>query len=209
MKQQIPCGHPLSTDLVDGVLTVTLPLSDEGLLSLTACEVLCALLNSPPRGAQVLVLESEGAVFCLGRERETDRGVAVDDALRSTTLVSVAKVHGDAAGCGVELAGLSDFAIAASTSCFSFPETGSGAAPARALSWLPQVVGRREAFRLTTTGATITAAEAEALGLLTGVADPDDLDAQTNAIVETLRRRSPRVHREIRGLRAADHRRRH
>lgn len=182
-----------------------LPLSKDGLLSLAACDELRAVLNSPPRGAQVLVLESLGAAFCLGRESETDlHRVAVNEALRSTTLVSVAKVHGDVAGCGVGLAALSDFAIAASTASFSFPEMGNGAAPVRILAWLPQLIGRREAFRLTATGARISAAEAEALGLLTGVAAPDDLDAQTGAIVETLRRRSPRVHSEIRELRTAD-----
>jgi methylglutaconyl-CoA hydratase len=175
VEQQFPRGYPLQSILVDGVLTVTLPLSERGLLSSAACHQLGAVLDSPPRGAQVLLLESAGTAFCLGRECAVDRRVAVHDALRRTMLVSVAKVHGDAAGFGVELAALSDFAIAASTARFSFPET------------------------------EISAAEAEALGLLTGVTTADDLDAQTDAIVETLRGRSPRVRREIRDLRGAGH----
>ncbi|MET0897748.1 MAG: enoyl-CoA hydratase/isomerase family protein [Mycobacterium sp.] len=189
MEQQIPRGYPLRSTLLDGVLTVTLPLSEDGLLPMAACEELGALLTSPPRGAQVLVLESLGTAFCLGREHEHDRPAAVPEALRSTTLMSVAKVHGDAAGFGVGLAALCDYAIAAPTARFSFPGIAISLAPVRTPAWLPQLVGRREAFRLTTTGATISAVEAEALGLLTGVAAVDDLDAQTGAIVETLRRR--------------------
>lgn len=215
MEQQIPREYPLHSILLDGVLTVTMPLSDDGLLSLATCDALCALLLSPPEGAHVLILESAGRVFCMGRERtaatidelprEVDRLVAVNEALRSTSLVSVAKVHGDAAGFGVGLAALTDFAVAATSARFSFPEVEIGLAPVLVLAWLPQLVGRREAFRLTSTGAAISANRAEALGLVTGVAAAGDLDAQTDSIVETLRRRSPRVHREIREfLRVAD-----
>ncbi len=54
-----------SAVLEDGVLTVTLPLSPDGLLSLAACDELSALLTSPPDTAHVLVIRSAGEAFCL------------------------------------------------------------------------------------------------------------------------------------------------
>ncbi|WP_197380191.1 enoyl-CoA hydratase/isomerase family protein [Mycolicibacterium mengxianglii] len=205
----------ISSEISDGVLTVKLPVSVDGLLSLATCDELCMLLQSPPASAHVLILESDGDAFCLGRERtaasvdelpgEVDRLVAVNHALRNTRLVSVAKVHGGAAGFGVGLAALSDFAIATSSAKFSFPEVEIGLAPVLVLAWLPQVVGRREAMRLTATGATISASRAVELGLLTEAVPDDQLDSQVTSLVADLRRRSPRVHAEIREfLRIAD-----
>jgi enoyl-CoA hydratase/carnithine racemase len=204
-----------SSTLVDGVLTVTLPVSTDGLLSLEACDQLTALLNAPPESAHVLVLESAADTFCVGRERtaatvdelpgEVDRLVAVNQALRSTRLVSVAKVGGAAAGFGVGLAALSDVAIASSAATFAFPEVEIGLAPVLVLAWLPQLVGRREAFRLTATGATIDAERAAEIGIVTDVVAPEALDDNVSALVADLRRRSPRVHGEIRDfLRISD-----
>src|SRR5690606_19782622 len=138
----------------------------------------------PPVSAGVIVIKSNGTQFCAGRERtaasvddlprEVDRLVAVNQALRSSPLVSIAAVHGDAAGFGVGLAALSDFAISSPDAVFSFPEVGIGLAPVLVLAWLPQLVGRREAFRLTATGARITAQQARELGLVTQVAASAD-----------------------------------
>jgi enoyl-CoA hydratase/carnithine racemase len=213
--EQISKDDMISSVLVDGVLTVTLPVSATGLLTLADCDQIVALLNTPPDSAHVLVLESAGDAFCLGRERtaatvdelplEVDRLVAVNEALRSTRLVSVAKVGGDAAGFGVGLAALSDIAIASSAATFTFPEVEIGLAPVLVLAWLPQLVGRREAFRLTATGAKVSAARAAELGIVSEVVAAEALDETVATVVADLRRRSPRVHREIRDfLRISD-----
>ncbi|CAJ1501084.1 enoyl-CoA hydratase/isomerase family protein [[Mycobacterium] burgundiense] len=194
--------------LTDGVLRVTLPLSADGLISLDDCDRFAELLNSPPDSAHVVVIESNAESFCLGRERsaatvhelpgEVERLVAVNQALRNTRLVSIAKVQGDAAGFGVGLAALSDIALAASTAKFSFPEVNIGLAPVLVLAWLPQLVGRREAFRLTATGAAISAARAAELDIISESVDAAGLDERVAAVVETLLPHDPRVHQEIR-----------
>jgi enoyl-CoA hydratase/carnithine racemase len=119
--------------------------------------------------------------------------------------VSIARVHGDAAGFGVGLAALCDFAIATPEAKFSFPEVEIGLAPVLVLAWLPQLVGRRQAMRLTATGASVDAGEAVALGLVTQVAEAAELDAQITELADGLRKRSPRVLAEIRDfLRVTD-----
>jgi methylglutaconyl-CoA hydratase/isohexenylglutaconyl-CoA hydratase len=198
----------VSHSLSDGVLTVTFPVSVDGLLSLDACDELADLVMSPPAEARVVVLASMGSQFCTGRERtaasvdelprEVDRLVAVNHALRNSRLVSVARVHGDAAGFGVGLAALCDFAVAVPEAAFSFPEIEIGLAPVLVLAWLPQLVGRRAALRLTATGATVSAHEAMDLGLVTQVAPAAELDAEILALVAGLTRRNPRVLGEIR-----------
>lgn len=167
MTHQASHEDTLQYALDGAVLTATLPLSSDGLLSLRACDELAQLLSSPPEAASVVVLTSDRPQFCLGRERtaasvdelpsEVDRLVAVNCALRSTRLVSVARVHGDAAGFGVGLAALSDFAVASSDASFWFPEINIDLAPFLVLAWLPQLVGRREALHLAVTGESINA----------------------------------------------------
>lgn len=205
----------LHTSLTDGVLRVRLPLSEDGLISLAACDRITHLLKNPPASTHVVVLEADEGPFCLGRERtaatvhelpgQVDRLIALNGALRTTRLVSVAKVSGDAAGFGVGLAALSDIAIASSTSEFGFPEVEIGLAPSLVLAWLQEAVGRRVAFWLTATGARITAARAAELGIISEAVAPDDLEPRVANVVAALRRHDPRIHQEIREfLRATD-----
>lgn len=195
----------------DGVVLAELDRPPGNLWSIELCEQLIALLTDPPAGAHVLRLRSRGDAFCLGREREgstpgrlrgeTETLVAVQRALRRTPLVTVAEVHGDAAGFGVGIVAACDVAVAVADAHFSFPEVSIGLAPALVLAWLPRIVGERQAFWLTATGERISAARAVELGLLNAVVDSaealgDDVDER----VAMLRGRSPRVHAEIRDM---------
>ena len=90
-------------------------------------------------------------------------------ALRTSPLVTIAEVHGDAAGFGVGLIAACDVAVAVSDAHFWFPEVGIDLAPALVLAWLPRVVGERQAFWLTATGERVAAARAQELGLVNEV----------------------------------------
>lgn len=193
------------------VLTVRLDSPDGNLMTMAMCDALSAVLTSPPAGAHVLVLSAAGDAFCLGRERtaatpddlpgEVRRLVAVNAALAETPLVTVARVHGDAAGFGVGLAALCDVAVATRTAQFSFPEVRIDLAPALVLAWLPHMVGRRAAFWLTASGAPVSGDEAVRIGLLNETVDGvDALDAAVAQKVDALLAAQPRVHREIRAM---------
>jgi len=196
---------------VDGVIVAELDNPPRNLWTSELCQQLAALLDMPPPSAHVLVLRSSGDVFCLGRERagrttgelrsEASMLVAFTRAFRRTRLVTVAEVHGDAAGFGVGVVAASDVAVAAADARFSFPEVGIGLAPALVLAWLPRVVGEREAFWLTATGEEISAARARELGLLNAVAPTvQELRLDVDKRVKVLRRNKPRVHAEIRDM---------
>lgn len=202
--------HTAVRHRVEGaVLHVELDLPD-GLLPLAAARQLTDLLRQPPAQAHVLVLNSVGASFCLGRERtaasaqelpgEVQVLVDLNDALSRTRLVTVASVTGDAAGFGVGLAALCDVAVAAQPSTFSFPEVQIGLAPTLVLAWLARTVGRRAAFWLTATGEPISAQRAVELGLLNAAVPPAELDDAVAARVEALLSHPPRVHAEIRDM---------
>ncbi|QDO25650.1 enoyl-CoA hydratase/isomerase family protein [Streptomyces sp. S1A1-8] len=194
-----------------GVLDVRIDRAPDNLLTVQMCAQLTQLLLDPPSGAHVLHLSTAGQVFCLGRERAADTPgelrtetrvlVGLQRALRTTRLVTVAEVQGDAAGFGVGLLAACDVAVADAGARFWFPEVGINLAPALVLAWLPRVVGERHAFWLTATGERISAAHAVELGLLNAVADgPQELARQVGERIATLRTRDHRVHSEIRDM---------
>jgi methylglutaconyl-CoA hydratase len=172
---------------------------------------LAATLRTPPEGVHVLHLSAAGDEFCLGRAPFRDGAgplredvevlVEVVDALRHTSVVTVAEVQGDAAGFGVGLAALSDVAVAAPQAQLWFPEVDAGFAPALVLAWLGELVGRRKAFWLAATGVRLPARKACEIGLLTHVVDDrGELGAAVADVVELLRAKQPHVHAQIKEL---------
>jgi enoyl-CoA hydratase/carnithine racemase len=66
------------------------------------------------------------------------------------------------------------------------------------LTWLPRLIGRKQAFLLAATGERVDARRAAELGLLTEVAATDqELSEHVSARIEGLQRWSPRVHAQI------------
>lgn len=192
----------------DGVVDVVVDVGDDrNLLSMAMCRQLLSLLLDPPEGAHVLRLRAVGPAFCLGRERGADDPAALraeattladlNAALRSSRLVTVAEVGGDAAGFGVGLFANADVAVASRDATFWFPEVRIDLVPAVVLAWLPEVVGRKQAFWLTASGSPIDAERALELGLLTAVAPAEELGAVVDDVVATLRQHAPRVHAGI------------
>ncbi|GLP82323.1 enoyl-CoA hydratase/isomerase family protein [Mycobacterium antarcticum] len=211
---ELPLIEGLSFDVNGSVMTVTLDAPAGNLMTLDMCDALAQVLRDPPDGVHVVVLAAAGEDFCLGRERtaatpedlplEVRRLVAVNDALATTSLVTVARVQGDAAGFGVGIAALCDVAIATGTARLCFPEVRINLAPALVLAWLPRMVGRREAFWLTATGEPVSGDEAVRIGLLNEVVDdPAALDAAVARRVDALVRAQPRVHTNIRQMLAS------
>ena len=160
------------------------------------CNTLATLLMKPPEGARVLLLRSAGDNFCTGRDGSAQgaaqiRSMAialadVNVALVFSPLTVVVEVGGDAAGFGVGLAALGDVTVASSAANFRFPEVKAGLAPALVLTWLPYVVGRRQAYWLTVTGDSFDAREAHRLGLVNEVVSPEALGDRVAELVEKI-----------------------
>ncbi|KQY04277.1 hypothetical protein ASD37_20205 [Mycobacterium sp. Root135] len=195
----------------DGIVDVVIDRSPDNLMSVEMCSELMKLANDPPVDAHILRLRAVGGMFCGGRDRagtdpadlvaETQILAGLHRALRESRLVSIAEVHGDAAGFGVGLIAACDVSIAMRDSAFWFPEVGIDLAPALVLAWLPRMVGDRDAFWLTSTGERISADRAERLGLVNEVvADADALTEAVTRRISTLRARNPRIHAEIKSM---------
>ena len=142
--------------------------------------MLAALAQESERPqARVLRLRANGAAFCTGRERagkdvvalrkEGARLIALKRALRTTPLISIAEVHGDAFGFGFGLAILCDFALVAEGAKLAFPEMRAGLAPAAIMAYLGEYTLPRNAFPLVLFGDPVAPRRALEIGLVSEV----------------------------------------
>jgi methylglutaconyl-CoA hydratase len=142
---------------------------------------------------KALVLRGTGPAFCTGRDRaatgvgdmraEAAQLIAVKRALRASPLITVARVHGAAAGFGMGLAIVCDFAIVAEDAPLSFPEMRAGLPPAAILAYLSEYALPRNAFPLVLFGETFTATHARAIGLINDVVPAAHLDRAVDDLV--------------------------
>lgn len=99
----------------------------------------------------------------------------------------VAAINGFAAGGGLGLALAPDLAIAAESAKFKMAYVGIGASPDASSSFfLPRLVGLRRAFDLAMLNRTLTAAEAEAWGLVNRVVPDGKLVEEAETIAREL-----------------------
>ncbi len=99
----------------------------------------------------------------------------------------VAVVDGAALGGGCELVAASDICIATTRARFGQPEIKLGVFPPVAAVLLPRVVGERRARELILTGELIDAPEALRIGLINYAVEPEQLEAQTQEVLNRLR----------------------
>jgi methylglutaconyl-CoA hydratase len=208
---ELPAADGLQLDLEGSVIVATIQRGEENLISMDMCRALTAVLFDPPEGTRVLHLRAAPPVFCLGRDRgasgedalrgEAETLVALNRALREGRLVTVAEVAGDAAGYGVGLAALCDMSFAAPSARFWFPEVDADLAPTIVLAWLPRLVSRSQAFRLTASGQRIDGRQAARLGLVTAAADSDeDLSVLVQSEIQALLSKPARAQGLIRSF---------
>jgi methylglutaconyl-CoA hydratase len=146
--------------------------------------------------ARVLRLRAAGNAFCKGRERagrdavsvhaEVARLIELKKLLRSTSLISVAEVQGDAFGFGFGLAILCDFAIASSAARLAFPEMKAGLPPAAIMAYLGRYALPKRVFPMVLFGDPMTPAVALEAGLITQIAEPDTLSVATDTLIERI-----------------------
>lgn len=120
---------------------------------------------------------------------------ALFDRLGSLDLPIVMAVDGAALGAGFELALMADVLIATPRARFGQPEIRLGFFAPVGVAWLAQRVGLGRAVELTSTGRTCSAAEMEAMGLVSAIVEPDGLAARVEAVLDDCRRASPVVMR--------------
>jgi methylglutaconyl-CoA hydratase len=189
----------LKIDRAGDVLSFTLDNPAEG--NRVTGAMLDAILNvlrseAINPSARVLVIRARGDVFCTGRERagrdvasihqESARILEFKHALRTTPLISIAAVQGDAMGFGFGLAIVCDFVVVAQHAALGFPEMRSGLAPAAIMSYLGDYALPRFAFPLVLFGDPIDPQRALQIGLISQVSTAERLNEEVNSLVQRI-----------------------
>jgi methylglutaconyl-CoA hydratase len=155
--------------------------------------------------ARVLRIRAKGKVFCTGREwagrdavsihHEAARLIEFKRALRTSPLISVAEVQGDAFGFGFGLAIVSDFVYVAENAALGFPEMKFGLAPAAIMAYLGEYALPRFAFPLVLFGDPITPQQAREIGLISHVSAASTLASDVDDLIERILRLDPNAAR--------------
>jgi len=143
---------------------------------------------------RVVALRGAGADFCAGMDLgellasadhtlEQNRDAALRFGglfvrMRQLPKAIVAVVQGRALAGGCGLATACDVVVAAESARFGYPEVQRGFVPAIVLNMLKRAVGEKLAFDLATTGRTLTADEAAAIGLVSRAYEDADFEEQ-------------------------------
>lgn len=152
------------------------------------------------RSARAVVLCGAGKGFVAGGDLATLQADPVQGAAdligplhEALTLFAamdaplIAQVHGVAAGAGLSLMLQADFVLAAEGTRFNLAYINIGASCDVGASWsLPRLVGLRRALEIALLGDTLSASDAERLGLVNRVVPAAELEAQVKALAQRL-----------------------
>jgi enoyl-CoA hydratase len=131
-------------------------------------------------------LDAEGAA------QAARRGQAVCERIEKFPVPVIAAVNGIAAGGGCELALACHLRLAATHAKFGLPEMRLGIIPAYGgTQRLPRIAGKGRALEAMLTGSQISAEEAQQLGLVNRVVEPDELLPEALALACEIERLAP------------------
>jgi enoyl-CoA hydratase len=158
---------------------------------------------------RVVVLTGAGRAFCVGYDltytsdppnkknadwnRLLTRDVNTTMTIWNLEKPVIASVRGHCLAAGFEIALACDLTIATEGSSFGEPEVRFGDGPVALL--MPWVVGMKKTKELLYTGDSISAEEAEKLGIVNRVVPEDDLEKETQAMAVKLSLVPPEVMR--------------
>jgi methylglutaconyl-CoA hydratase len=127
--------------------------------------------------------------------QEAARLIEFKRAVRTSSLIGVAEVQGDAFGFGFGLAIVCDFVYAAENAALGFPEMKFGLAPAAIMAYLGEYALPRFAFPLVLFGDPITPQQAREIGLISHVSAPSTLPSDVDDLIERILRLDPNAAR--------------
>ena len=165
-----------------------------------ALHELCGELEAEPR---TLILTGSAGVFAAGADISQLRARRADDARRGINAAAFIRIHelpmpviaaidGYALGGGAELAYAADIRVATSRLRIGNPETGLGIIAAAGATWrLRDIVGEALASEMLLTGRILTADEALAVGLVSGIHTLGDLLPTAHLIADRIAANDP------------------
>lgn len=150
--------------------------------------------------AQVVVLRGEGRAFCSGLDLRAASSKMVSTVARNKTFppwlraldllenmnkLTIASIHGPCLADGLELALACDFRIATDTAVFAMPQVVYGSVPDGSPAYrLPRLIGLAKAKEVVILGERFDAAQADKMGLLYKIVEPQELERETQKLVQ-------------------------
>jgi cyclohexa-1,5-dienecarbonyl-CoA hydratase len=186
----------IQLDTVQGIARITLSRPPANVLSVEMMEDLNEALESLEyqREVKLVVLAAAGKYFSAGFELGDhlgDRGYMMLEGFRRVfenllklDKPTLAVVGGPALGAGCVLAAGCDLTLVGASVKLGLPEIKAGVFNTVAAVTLPRLVGRKRAFDMILGGGSLTAAEAERLGLITRAVPDDRLEAEAAALIQ-------------------------
>jgi 2-(1,2-epoxy-1,2-dihydrophenyl)acetyl-CoA isomerase len=200
---------PIRVEVADAIATITLDRPD-ALNALTGpmlADLLAAFRRiARDRAVRAVILTGAGRGFCAGqdlKERLTpdapplavvvrERYNPIINVMRTLDQPIVGAINGVAAGAGASLAFACDVRLAAETASFALAFGRIGLVPDSGATWfLPRLVGPARAAELALTGASLSATEAERLGLVARVVPAETLAAEAGDVATRLAALAP------------------
>jgi len=200
-----PSFKHVHLDTAQGVTRVTLNRPPANVLSIEMMQELAAAIESLEyqKDVKLVTLFGAGKYFSAGFELGDHLGDRaymmlesfrrIFEAIAKVDKPTLAVVAGPALGAGSILAAACDMALAAHSAKLGHPEIRGGVFNTVAAALLPRLVGRKRAFEILMMGTSLTAADAERLGLITRAVPDDRLEAEVAAIVQRFQEASAPV----------------
>jgi enoyl-CoA hydratase/carnithine racemase len=206
------CETLLLESPADGVVQVTLNRPDQfNAMTVTMFDELESVARAigDDRDVRVVILTGAGRAFCAGYDLDEaealpglgalgmldlqERAARALSAVRAIPVPVIAAVNGPAAGGGMSLALMADIRLGSPAAKFNaaFVRIGLSAGDLGASWLLPRLIGPSAAAEIAFTGRMVEAQEAERLGLLNRVTEPDDLLEQALGMAKQIRANSP------------------
>jgi cyclohexa-1,5-dienecarbonyl-CoA hydratase len=201
----------IQIDTAGGSARIVLNRPPANVLSVDVMADLNAALESLEyeRGIKLVVLTAVGKYFSAGFELADHLGDRaymmlegyrrIFENLAKLDKPTLAVVAGPALGAGNLLAVGFDMVIAgAQNAKFGHPEIKGGVFNTVAAALLPRLIGRKKAFELLLTGLSLSAPEAERIGLITKAVPDDKLDAEMAAVIQRFQESSAPIMQTVR-----------
>lgn len=193
-----------------GIATITLnrPKARNALSRSGIDDVLKALASiSADKSVKVVVLAGAGPAFCAGHDLKELRAntdpkwtrelfEACSEMMLAMTRLPqpiIARVHGIATAAGCQLVATADLAVAAKSATFATPGVNIGLFCSTPMVALSRNVGRKKAMEMLLTGLPLSAANAEAAGLVNMSVAEDKLDETVYGLAEVIASKAPKI----------------
>jgi cyclohexa-1,5-dienecarbonyl-CoA hydratase len=201
----------IHVDTAQGITRITLNRPPANVLSVEMMQEIASAIESLEYQKEVkaLTLHAAGKYFSAGFELSDhlgDRAYVmleafrrIVEALAKVDKPTIAIVTGPALGAGCMLASACDIVLAGAQSAkFGHPEIRGAVFNTVAAALLPRIVGRKRAFEMLLIGTSLTAADAERIGLVTRAVPDDRLPAEAAALVQRFQESSAPVMQLVR-----------